>query len=208
MQLVSSVVMTKLVLRFSPATRLVEVPRTEGTTGGHHHTKSPPKYQDSPTGNMTWYHSTTAVCGPITATIISHTDPPATARHTSLLKQVRNKILSHIMSHMHFHFLSLCFGLYLLHDFLFFLASVLGDPHFITFDGCRYTFNGKGEYILLYSPEYQLTVQGRTEPMKLESGKNGWSVKFLSFFFSLYSNILKMTWFSNLFQNLRVIQWL
>ncbi|XP_017307425.1 sushi domain-containing protein 2 isoform X2 [Ictalurus punctatus] len=49
-------------------------------------------------------------------------------------------------------------------------ASVLGDPHFITFDGSTYTFNGKGEYVLLHSPEYQLTVQGRTEPMKSENG--------------------------------------
>ncbi|KAG7318162.1 hypothetical protein KOW79_017917 [Hemibagrus wyckioides] len=49
-------------------------------------------------------------------------------------------------------------------------ASVLGDPHFITFDGSKYTFNGKGEYVLLHSPKHQLEVQGRTEPMKSEIG--------------------------------------
>ncbi|KAK2845374.1 hypothetical protein Q7C36_010228 [Tachysurus vachellii] len=49
-------------------------------------------------------------------------------------------------------------------------ASVLGDPHFITFDGSTFTFNGKGEYVLLHSPEHQLMVQGRTEPMTSENG--------------------------------------
>ncbi|XP_076853996.1 sushi domain-containing protein 2 isoform X2 [Brachyhypopomus gauderio] len=49
-------------------------------------------------------------------------------------------------------------------------ASVLGDPHFITFDGVTYTFNGKGEYVLLHSSNHELTVQGRTEPMKSGNG--------------------------------------
>ncbi|XP_072228345.1 sushi domain-containing protein 2-like [Leuresthes tenuis] len=43
-------------------------------------------------------------------------------------------------------------------------AVVFGDPHFITFDGVSYSFNGKGEYTLLTSAEKQLTIQGRTEP--------------------------------------------
>ncbi|KAM3874287.1 sushi domain-containing protein 2-like [Diretmus argenteus] len=42
---------------------------------------------------------------------------------------------------------------------------VFGDPHFITFDGVSYSFNGKGEYTLVTSVEKQLTVQGRTEPV-------------------------------------------
>ncbi|XP_038149513.1 sushi domain-containing protein 2-like [Cyprinodon tularosa] len=45
-------------------------------------------------------------------------------------------------------------------------AIVFGDPHFITFDGVSYSFNGKGEYTLVTSEEKQLTVQGRTEPVK------------------------------------------
>lgn len=49
-------------------------------------------------------------------------------------------------------------------------ASVLGDPHFITFDGSTYTFNGRGEYQLLSSPDKGLFVQGRTGPVKLENG--------------------------------------
>uniref|UniRef100_A0A3B4FJG8 Sushi domain containing 2 n=1 Tax=Pundamilia nyererei TaxID=303518 RepID=A0A3B4FJG8_9CICH len=43
---------------------------------------------------------------------------------------------------------------------------VLGDPHFITFDGLRYTFNGKGEYYLVSSPAKGLSVQARTEQFK------------------------------------------
>ncbi|XP_041826289.1 sushi domain-containing protein 2-like isoform X2 [Melanotaenia boesemani] len=42
-------------------------------------------------------------------------------------------------------------------------AVVFGDPHFITFDGVSYTFNGKGEYTLVTSAERKLTVQGRTD---------------------------------------------
>ncbi|KAI1901062.1 hypothetical protein AGOR_G00056270 [Albula goreensis] len=45
-----------------------------------------------------------------------------------------------------------------------------GDPHFITFDGSNYTFNGKGEYHLVSAPEKGLHVQGRTERVKLENG--------------------------------------
>ncbi|XP_077441646.1 sushi domain-containing protein 2 [Vanacampus margaritifer] len=44
-------------------------------------------------------------------------------------------------------------------------AAVFGDPHFITFDGVRYSFNGKGEYNLLTSPGKRLTIQGRNEPV-------------------------------------------
>lgn len=165
MQQVSSVVMTKPELRFSPLTRLGEVHRTEGMTGGHRRTKSPPKCQGSPTGNTTWSRFTTAACGQITATIILHTVHPATAGRTSLRKQVRKTCGGFFFGPRG----SVCVTWF--YNFFFLLASVLGDPHFITFDGSMYTFNGKGEYVLLHSPQYQLTVQGRTEPMKSENGK-------------------------------------
>uniref|UniRef100_A0A8B9KR96 Sushi domain containing 2 n=1 Tax=Astyanax mexicanus TaxID=7994 RepID=A0A8B9KR96_ASTMX len=54
----------------------------------------------------------------------------------------------------------------------FHVTSVLGDPHFIMFDGTAYTFNGKGEYVLLHSENYNLTVQGRTENMTSENGSS------------------------------------
>ncbi|XP_051269108.1 sushi domain-containing protein 2-like [Dicentrarchus labrax] len=50
-------------------------------------------------------------------------------------------------------------------------ALVFGDPHFITFDGVSYSFNGKGEYTLVTSAKKQLTIQGRTEPV------NGTAIK-------------------------------
>lgn len=48
---------------------------------------------------------------------------------------------------------------------------VFGDPHFITFDGVRYSFNGKGEYTLVTSERKELTIQGRTEPVNGERMK-------------------------------------
>ncbi|XP_067106580.1 sushi domain-containing protein 2 [Osmerus mordax] len=47
---------------------------------------------------------------------------------------------------------------------------VFGDPHFITFDGLGYSFNGKGEYTLVMSESRGLSVQGRTEPVILSNG--------------------------------------
>ncbi|XP_063705418.1 protein mesh-like [Culicoides brevitarsis] len=43
------------------------------------------------------------------------------------------------------------------------IASVFGDPHFITFDGLEYTFNGIGEFVLVRSK--YVDVQGRFEQM-------------------------------------------
>lgn len=57
---------------------------------------------------------------------------------------------------------------------------VLGDPHYITFDGLRYTFNGKGEYYLVSSPAKGLSVQARTEQVKLKNGESTFEVNGLS----------------------------
>lgn len=45
------------------------------------------------------------------------------------------------------------------------VASVYGDPHLITFDNKNYTFNGKGEYSLVYvrHANRSLDIQGRFE---------------------------------------------
>ncbi|XP_063067130.1 sushi domain-containing protein 2-like [Engraulis encrasicolus] len=44
-------------------------------------------------------------------------------------------------------------------------GAVFGDPHLITFDGARYTFNGKGEYSLVEAEDKKFVLQGRTEPL-------------------------------------------
>ncbi|XP_018562976.1 protein mesh isoform X2 [Anoplophora glabripennis] len=47
------------------------------------------------------------------------------------------------------------------------IAGVYGDPHFVTFDDVEYTFNGKGEFVLVKSTTLtdNLEVQGRFEQM-------------------------------------------
>jgi sushi domain-containing protein 2 len=50
---------------------------------------------------------------------------------------------------------------------LSYVAAVFGDPHVITFDDLEYTFNGKGEFVLVHadSERQKLDVQGRFEQM-------------------------------------------
>lgn len=40
-------------------------------------------------------------------------------------------------------------------------ACVYGDPHIVTLDGHKYTFNGKGEYTLVATQDNSFTLQGR-----------------------------------------------
>ncbi|XP_014109212.1 PREDICTED: sushi domain-containing protein 2 [Pseudopodoces humilis] len=49
-------------------------------------------------------------------------------------------------------------------------ASAFGDPHFLTFDGLNFTFNGLGEYTLVESDLTSLRVQGRTQQAHLPNG--------------------------------------
>ncbi|XP_035701228.1 protein mesh [Folsomia candida] len=52
------------------------------------------------------------------------------------------------------------------------LATVFGSLHFYTFDGVAFTFNPKGEFVLLKSNFSQLEIQGRFEqPAPREDGK-------------------------------------
>uniref|UniRef100_A0A8C0ZP42 Sushi domain-containing protein 2 n=1 Tax=Castor canadensis TaxID=51338 RepID=A0A8C0ZP42_CASCN len=50
------------------------------------------------------------------------------------------------------------------------LASAFGDPHFVTFDGTNFTFNGRGEYVLLEAPLTDLRVQARAQPEMMTHG--------------------------------------
>ena len=50
-------------------------------------------------------------------------------------------------------------------------AFVFGDPHFITFDQRRYTFNGIGEYQIMEISSLGFRLQGRTT-MATEQGND------------------------------------
>ncbi|XP_012869976.1 PREDICTED: sushi domain-containing protein 2 [Dipodomys ordii] len=50
------------------------------------------------------------------------------------------------------------------------LASAFGDPHFVTFDGTNFTFNGRGEYVLLEGALTDLRVQVRAQPERTDHG--------------------------------------
>ncbi|XP_076141116.1 sushi domain-containing protein 2-like, partial [Alosa pseudoharengus] len=52
-------------------------------------------------------------------------------------------------------------------------GAVFGDPHLITFDGTRYTFNGKGEYSLVISNAKHFVIQGRTEQLTDQQSGSG-----------------------------------
>lgn len=41
---------------------------------------------------------------------------------------------------------------------------MIGDPHIVTLDQLRYTFNGHGEFTLLETPDSDFTLQGRMIP--------------------------------------------
>ncbi len=43
----------------------------------------------------------------------------------------------------------------------FFAAITFGDPHFISLDGTAFTFNGRGEFILIDTLDASFTLQGR-----------------------------------------------
>lgn len=43
-------------------------------------------------------------------------------------------------------------------------ALAFGDPHIVTLDGLKYTFNGFGEFILIETVDNSFTMQGRMIP--------------------------------------------
>ena len=51
-------------------------------------------------------------------------------------------------------------------------ASAYGDPHVFTLDGHKYTFNGKGEYIMIATDDNSFTLQGRMVEALNHEGEN------------------------------------
>ena len=47
-----------------------------------------------------------------------------------------------------------------------------GDPHIVTLDGLKYTFNGKGEYILIATEADRFSLQGRMVEAEMSGGGN------------------------------------
>ena len=52
------------------------------------------------------------------------------------------------------------------------IARGFGDPHFITLDGYKYTFNGKGEFIFIETVDKEFTLQGRMVEAQTRNGSN------------------------------------
>lgn len=50
------------------------------------------------------------------------------------------------------------------------LACAVGDPHMVTLDGHKYTFNGKGEFILIQTTNDDFALQGRMEQVNDNAG--------------------------------------
>ena len=53
-----------------------------------------------------------------------------------------------------------------------FLACVYGDPHLVTLDLHKYTFNGYGEYVLVETVDNSFTLQGRMVEATTNSALN------------------------------------
>ena len=72
---------------------------------------------------------------------------------------------------------------------------VIGDPHFITFDGTKYTFNGFGEFTLLRTHSNEFVVQGRMEPFPDSSSGSiltSIAVKYLQYRINIVTNEVGM----------------
>ena len=61
---------------------------------------------------------------------------------------------------------------------LYYIAYIYGDPHVVTLDLHKYTFNGKGEFTLVQTPNNYLTIQGRMEEIKDVNGNNAGATVF------------------------------
>ena len=51
--------------------------------------------------------------------------------------------------------------MFVLYSVVSYTAFTFGDPHIVTLDGLKYTFNGFGEYVLIETEDDSFTLQGR-----------------------------------------------
>ena len=64
------------------------------------------------------------------------------------------------------------YSLYVKFEITICIARGFGDPHLITLDGYKYTFNGKGEFILVETTGEGFTLQGRMVEAQTGNGSN------------------------------------
>ena len=48
-------------------------------------------------------------------------------------------------------------------SFILPVGTIFGDPHFVSFDGSGYTFNGLGEFHIVSADNPQIELQGRMD---------------------------------------------
>ncbi len=65
---------------------------------------------------------------------------------------------------------------------------MFGDPHIVTLDGYQYTFNGKGEFILVETSDQSFTLQGRMTDLAESINTTTGGTSFMALAMKLYEN--------------------
>ena len=73
-----------------------------------------------------------------------------------------HQMMDHVLKILPLQVRNFCYGVLSLFN-LTHVARIFGDPHIITLDLHKYTFNGKGEFILIETNDQFFMLQGRME---------------------------------------------